>query len=46
MENGGDNQHRPWAFDNETYVIYKKFVNIHMELGPYFLNAGTIALNK
>jgi len=28
---------------NETLDIYRTFVNIHYELGPYFLNAGTTA---
>ena len=25
MENGGNGEHRPWAFDNETLSIYKKY---------------------
>lgn len=37
MENGGDNEHRPWYFDtNGTTDItdtYRKFVNAHLELG-------------
>ena len=24
MENGGNKEHRPWAFDNETLDIYKQ----------------------
>ena len=24
MENGGNKEHRPWAFDEETLEIYKK----------------------
>lgn len=24
MENGGNKEHRPWAFDNETLEIYKQ----------------------
>lgn len=28
---------------NETLNIYRTFVNIHYELGSYFLNAGTTA---
>ena len=29
MENGGNGRHRPWAFDEETVDIYRKFVNLH-----------------
>ncbi|MDP2435391.1 MAG: glycoside hydrolase family 31 protein [archaeon] len=43
MENGGDNDHGPWMFDNQTVDIYRNFVNIHYELKPYLLNAGTTA---
>ncbi len=34
MENGGDNQHRPWMFDNtnQTVDIYRAFVHIHTEV--------------
>lgn len=51
MENGGDNEHRPWMFDqaygtNDTLEIYRTFVHIHLELLPYLLNAGTEAYNK
>lgn len=24
MENGGNQEHRPWAFDNQTLEIYRK----------------------
>jgi alpha-glucosidase (family GH31 glycosyl hydrolase) len=46
MENGGDNEHRPWKFDQQTCDIYRDFVNIHYELNPYLLNAGTTAYQK
>jgi len=50
MENGGGGEHRPWAFDtdgtNETLAIYIYYVHTHLELGPYFLNAGTTALSR
>jgi len=26
MENGGNDEHRPWAFDNETLEIYKQLI--------------------
>ncbi len=41
MENGGNGAHEPWLYDtpgSTTIVdIYRKFVNIHMQLGPYFM---------
>lgn len=43
MENGGDNDHGPWEFDNQTVEIYRTFVNLHYEIKPYLLNAGTTA---
>ena len=48
MENGGDNEHRPWMFDNnnQTLNIYRQFVFFHYELVPYFLNAGSTAIEK
>lgn len=35
MENGGGGEHRPWKFDNETLEIYRKFVQLHMQMGKY-----------
>jgi alpha-glucosidase (family GH31 glycosyl hydrolase) len=29
MENGGEGEHRPWAFDQETVDVYRQFVVIH-----------------
>ncbi len=26
MENGGNKEHRPWAFDNFTLTAYKKYI--------------------
>jgi len=40
FENGGNDEHRPWGFDNETVEIYRNFVTIHMDLNPYFLSIG------
>jgi alpha-glucosidase len=40
MENGGNKEHRPWMFDDETLQIYRNFVKIHMSLKPYFLTVG------
>jgi len=46
MENGGGGNHLPWMFDNptQTVAIYKNLVDIHFQLKPYLLNAGTTAL--
>lgn len=46
MENGGDGPHLPWQFDQQTVEIYRRFVNIHYELVPFFLTAGTEAYQK
>ena len=46
FENGGDDEHRPWAFDNVTpgdttaSDLYRRLVNIHYELVPYFYTTG------
>lgn len=40
MENGGNGEHRPWKFGNDVVETYRVFVNIHMNLVPFFLNAG------
>jgi len=44
MENGGNGNHLPWTFDNETVNIYRKFVKAHHELVTYFLSAGSDAM--
>lgn len=46
MENGGDGIHEPWLFDNETVSIYRTFVDIHYELRPYLLHAGSTAMEN
>ena len=33
-------------FDNETLVIYRDYVTIHMDLNPYLLSAGTEAYSQ
>jgi len=47
MENGGNDEHRPWMFDKpgETTVVdtYRTFATIHTNLIPYLLTTGTIA---
>lgn len=47
MENGGNKEHRPWAFDapGQTGVTdtYRRFVNAHYQLVPFFLSKGTQA---
>ena len=43
MENGGDNEHRPWMFGDATLDNYRTFVDIHYELVPYMLTTGTNA---
>lgn len=50
MENGGGKEHRPWKFDppGSTAVTdtYRKFVNAHLELGPYLLTTGTTSYEQ
>ena len=40
MENGGNQEHRPWKFDstNQTVDIYRFFVNAHLSLSTYLLS--------
>ncbi|NLP48696.1 MAG: hypothetical protein GX345_07115 [Clostridiales bacterium] len=35
MENGGNGEHMPWNYDEETTEIYRKFTHLHHELIPY-----------
>ena len=47
MENGGNGEHLPWNFDNETTDIYRSWVNVHYQLVPYLYSEGTkVALGK
>jgi len=46
MENGGDGEHRPWMYDQETTDIYRHFVYIHYEFFLYFLSSGTQSMEK
>lgn len=50
MENGGNGEHRPWAFNapntTDTEDSYRTFVEAHMSLVPYLLNAGAEAFAK
>lgn len=46
MENGGDGEHRPWGFDDETTEIYRDFTEIHHALIPYLHEQGAIAFDE
>ena len=46
MENGGGGDHHPWAFDDETVAIYKRFVDLHMALLPYINEHGATAFHE
>ena len=37
MENGGGGEHHPWAFDEETVSIYRRFAWLHHALIPYLM---------
>jgi alpha-D-xyloside xylohydrolase len=43
MENGGAGEHRPWAFDDETANIYRRFARLHTDLIPYLMAEGGLA---
>lgn len=47
MENGGNNDHTPWHFDNENSTqvtdTYRLFTTQHYELVPYFMTIGAQA---
>ena len=40
MENGGGGEHHPWAFDDETVSIYRRFAWLHHALVPYLMQAS------
>lgn len=46
MENGGQGEHRPWTYDEETLDIYRKFTNIHHNLVPYLYSQGAESYQK
>ncbi len=50
MENGGNNEHRPWKFDapGQTTIVdmYRNFVNFHHSILPYLLTTGANALAR
>merc|ERR1711964_507718 len=45
FENGGDNVHYPWAFEEPelTTSIYRQYVNIHHSLAVYLQSSGSAA---
>jgi hypothetical protein len=47
FENGGNGEHRPWAYDTapdtSTTDVYRRLVAAHYELAPYLLSTGTAA---
>ncbi|CAF1101828.1 unnamed protein product [Adineta ricciae] len=43
MENGGNGEHLPWKFDDETTNIYRSWVDLHYQLVPYLYSEGTKA---
>jgi alpha-glucosidase (family GH31 glycosyl hydrolase) len=46
MENGGNGEHRPWMYDEETLQIYRQFVKLHHELIPYLYSEGASAYEQ
>lgn len=48
FENGGEGEHRPWMFDSpgSTAILdaYRRYVQVHYQLQPYFLSVGNEAL--
>ncbi|HDH97089.1 MAG TPA: hypothetical protein ENF73_05120, partial [Proteobacteria bacterium] len=43
MENGGNGEHRPWMYDDETLDIYRDFTLIHHSLIPYLYSQGAFS---
>ncbi len=46
MENGGGGEHRPWAFDEETTEIYRRFTKLHYAVIPYLMEEGAVAFER
>ena len=46
MENGGNGEHRPWIFGNDTLEIYREFAHIHTDLAPFLLSSATKSYAK
>jgi len=50
MENGGNQEHRPWMFDNpgESTIVdtYRKFTAAHYQLVPYLMTVGAQAYER
>ncbi|MBI1748133.1 MAG: hypothetical protein HYR55_16340 [Acidobacteria bacterium] len=46
MENGGNGEHRPWMYDEETLQIYRAFAKLHHELIPYLYSQGADAFEQ
>ena len=46
FENGGQKEHRPWIFDEETYEIYRTYLWLHEELRPFYYSRGNDAFDQ
>ena len=46
FENGGNGEHRPWVFDDETLTIYRKYLWLHEELRPFYYSRGNDAFEQ
>ena len=43
MENGGNGEHRPWMYDQQTTDIYRDYARLHLALTPYLYSQGAEA---
>ena len=46
FENGGQKEHRPWMYDDETYEIYRTYMWLHEELRPFYYSRGNDAYDN
>ena len=46
FENGGNGEHRPWIFDDETLEVYRFFLWLHEELRPFYYSRGNDAFDQ